>query len=66
MDKSQSQPSNGYIVYVEGTRHEVYADTSFAAQEAARAKYKGRKKYPSISVHLCEVDGQQVTTVITN
>ena len=66
MDKSESQPLNGYIAYVEGTKHEIYAATSFAAQEAARAQYKGRKKHPSISVHLCELGGQQVTSVISN
>lgn len=55
---------SGYICYVEGVRHEVYAATSYAAQQAARALYKGRKKHPSISVHLVELNGEQVTTTL--
>ena len=65
MDKNEA-PQNGYIAFVEGVRHEVYAANSFAAQEAAKALYKGRKKYPSISVNLCELAGQQVTGIIVN
>lgn len=57
---------NGYIVYVEREKFEVYAKTPLAAQTIALAKAKTRKKYPTVSVHLCELAGVQVTTVITN
>lgn len=55
---------NGYIVYVEREKFEVYAKTSFAAQCIALGKAKSRKKYPTVSVNLCELAGEQVTTVI--
>lgn len=51
---------NGYIAFVEGKRHEIYADTSYEADQKARALYKGRKKYPRISVTLAEKDGKPV------
>ena len=49
---------NGYIAFVEGQRHEVYADTAYEADQKARALYKGRKKYPRISVGLAEINGK--------
>lgn len=55
---------NGYIVYIDGKQFEVYADTSFEAQQKAKALSKSRKKYPYISVHLVELAGEQVTTTI--
>lgn len=51
---------NGYIAFVEGKRHEIHAETAAEASEKARALYKGRKKYPRISVTLAEVDGEPV------
>lgn len=57
---------NGYVVFVEGVKHEVYAASSYAAQKAAVALYKGRKVRPIVSVHLVELAGAQVTTVVTN
>lgn len=57
---------NGYIVYVEGVRHEVHADTSLGARVLGKALYRGRKKYPRIDVHLVELAGEQVTEIITS
>ena len=63
---TQAPALNGYVVYVEGERFEVYAATSYAAQQKALPLAKSRKKHPSVSVHLCELAGEQVTTVVTN
>lgn len=51
---------NGYIAFVEGKRHEIYAETLYEASEKAKELYKGRKKYPSINVVLAEIDGEPV------
>lgn len=51
---------NGYIAFVEGRRHEVYADSAYEADQKARALYKGRKKRPRIHVALAEKDGEPV------
>ena len=56
---------NGYIAFVEGVRHEIYADSLYQASVKAKALYKGRKRYPSISVDLVELAGQQITTAVT-
>lgn len=60
------QPKNGYIAFVEGKRHEIYAVDLGDAGRQARALYTGRKKHPSVSVELVELNGEQATTVITN
>lgn len=57
---------NGYIAFVEGVRHEIRADTLYKASVAARALYKGRKKYPSIHVEVVELGTEQVTAVVTS
>jgi len=57
---------NGYIAFVEGVKHEIYAETSFAASLQAKALYTGRKKYPRIEVILCELEGEQVSHYITD
>lgn len=51
---------NGYIAFVEGKRHEIEAESSYEASVKARELYKGRKKYPRISVTLAELDGKPV------
>ena len=55
---------NGYICFWEQQRKEVYADTSFAAQQRATALFQtgSRKKVKSYQVHvvLAELDGEQV------
>ena len=57
---------NGYIVFLEGTRHEVHAASLYAASRMARELYKGRKKYPSISVTLAELNGSPVIHTATD
>ena len=57
---------NSYIVFVDGKQYEVYATTSYNAQEVALKLYTGRKKHPSVSVNLVELAGEQVYSVITN
>ena len=57
-------PQYGYVAYVEGVRHEIYAANVYAATVAARARYKGRKMRPDVSVFMCEKpDGTSVTHV---
>jgi hypothetical protein len=50
---------NGYVCFYKGKRVEVYADTSFQAQEKAAAMLKIKKSY-EITVVLAEKSGQQV------
>jgi hypothetical protein len=57
---------NGYVVFIEGARHELYAASLYAASRMARELYTGRKKYPSISVTLAELNGSPVTHAATN
>ena len=52
---------NGYVVFYNGKRLEVYAATSYAAQqEAAKQLNVKPKKQYLISVALCERAGEQV------
>jgi hypothetical protein len=50
---------NGYIAIYRGKQKEVYAATSYEAQQKAAKEFKARKSY-EVSVHLCEKDGQEV------
>lgn len=52
---------NGYVAFHKGRRVEVYASTSYEAQQKAAAmlKVKPNKAY-EVSVVLAEVNGQQV------
>ena len=56
---------NGYIAMWQDRRIEVFADTSYAAQQEAEKEFqKGtRKKVKGyeIIIVLCEKDGKQVT-----
>ena len=51
---------NGYKCFYRGKSCEVYAQTSYQAQELAAQQFKAKKQY-EISVYLCEVQGEQVT-----
>lgn len=52
----------GYIAFYGGRRHELHADSLFAAKEKAVAHFKVRPKQAHmVSVLLAEKDGQQVT-----
>lgn len=59
---------NGYICLWKGLRVEVYAETTFAAQQAALSMLQakaGRRKVKryDVSVTLCEKDGEPVVHV---
>jgi hypothetical protein len=57
----------GYIALYQGRRHELYADSLYAAKLAADAYFKPPKsKRHLVTVHLAEVDGETVTQVITS
>lgn len=61
-----SDGSCGYVAFYQGKRLEVYADTSFQAQQRAAAhwKVKERKRY-EVSVILAEKNGETVTHIPT-
>ena len=50
---------NGYICYYKNKRVEVYANTSYAAQQEA-AKKLGAKKTYQVNVVLAELNGEPV------
>ena len=51
---------NGYKAFFKGKTCEVYAATSYEAQQKAAAIFKARKSY-DVTVILCEKNGEQVT-----
>lgn len=51
---------NSYIALYRGKHIEVYADTTYEAQQIAAKQFKARKDY-DVSVILAEKDGKQVT-----
>lgn len=53
---------NGYVCFYKGKRIEVYAETTYRAQQLAAAKLSvSSKNQHLISVALAEKDGEQVT-----
>jgi hypothetical protein len=50
---------NGYIAFYKGKRIEVYAATSYEAQQKAAAQFKAKKAY-EVTVMLAEKDGVSV------
>lgn len=51
---------NGYKAFYKNKNIEVYANTSYEAQQKAAKEFKAKKSY-EVTVILCEKDGQQVT-----
>lgn len=52
---------NGYISFYNGKRHEVHADSLYAAKQKAVAHFKVTpKKEHMVSVVLAELNGEQV------
>lgn len=51
---------NGYIAFYKGKRKEVYAETSYEAQNKAAKEFKAKKSW-EVNVTLAEIDGKQVT-----
>ncbi len=50
---------NGYIAFYRGKRIEVYANTSYEAQQKAAKEFKAKKSY-EVTVALAEKDGEEV------
>ena len=50
---------NGYIGFYKGKKYEVYAESSYAAQEKLAKQLKVKKSW-QVNVMLCEKDGVQV------
>ena len=49
---------NGYIAFYKGRQIEVYADTSYKAQQLAATQFKAKKSY-QVTVVLCEKDKEE-------
>jgi hypothetical protein len=50
---------NGYKCFYKGKSCEVYAETSYQAQQKAAVVFKAKKSY-EITVCLCEKQGEQI------
>lgn len=50
----------GYIAFYKGKRVEVFAESSYAAQQKAAQMFKARKSY-DVTVMLAEKNGETVT-----
>ena len=50
---------NGYICYYKGKEIEVYANTSYEAQQEAAKRFKAKKSY-QVNVVLAELGGEPV------
>lgn len=50
---------NGYICFYKGKQLEVYANTSYEAQQKAAKEFKAKKSY-QVTVVLAEKNGEQV------
>ena len=46
---------NGYKAFYRGKSIDVYAETSYAAQQLAAKQFKAKKSY-EVDVYLCEKD----------
>lgn len=50
---------NGYIAFYKGKQLEVYADSSYQAQQKAAIQFRAKKSY-EVTVVLAERSGEQV------
>ena len=50
---------NGYICYYKNKKTEVYANTSYEAQQGAAKRFKAKKSY-QVNVVLAELGGEPV------
>ena len=55
----------GYVCFYKGKRIEVYADSTYAAQQKAALLFKAKKSY-EVNVILAEKDGKPVVHVAVN
>lgn len=51
---------NGYKAFYKNKTAEVYADSTYQAQQIAAQQFKAKRSY-EVTVMLCEKAGQQVT-----
>jgi hypothetical protein len=56
---------NGYIAFYRGKRAEVYAETSYEAQQKAAIVFKAKKSY-EVTVMLAEKNGVEVVHTATD
>jgi hypothetical protein len=54
----------GYKAFYKGKTCEVYADSTYQAQQIAAQQFKAKRSY-EVTVMLCEKAGQQVTHAAT-
>jgi hypothetical protein len=59
METNPKKGKNGYKAFYKGETHEVYADTTYEAQQIAAKHFKAKKTY-DVTVVLCEKNGEQV------
>lgn len=60
MQNKGTKIMNGYKAFYKDKQKDVYAMSSFEAQEKAAKEFKARKSY-EVTVILCEKSGEQVT-----
>ena len=53
---------NGYKAFYKGKEIEVYADTSYQAQQEAIKIFKAKKSW-DVTICLCEKEEEQVTHI---
>lgn len=59
MSNAPAPSTNGYVAFYKGKRTEVYAATSYEAQQKAAAFFKAKKSY-DVTVVLAEKGGAPV------
>lgn len=59
-----SEKMNGYKAFYKGKQLDVYADSSYQAQQKAAIAFKAKKSY-DVTVILCEKQGEQVKHTIS-
>ena len=56
---SEVNEMNGYVCFYKGRRLEIYAETSYVAQQKAATLLKAKRAY-EVTVVLAEKDGETV------
>lgn len=65
-DESKASEANGYIAFYDGQQTEIYADTSYDAQQKAIDFFNPpESKKHTVTVIIAEQDGKQVTNTFT-
>lgn len=50
---------NGYLAFYKGKKMEIFAATSYEAQQKAALAFRAKKSY-DVTVMICEKDSEQV------